>query len=163
MIEVFKKVRRNTNYSVSNLGSIRNDKNNKILKPFNSTTGYLKVNLGHKVRNIKVHRLVAEAFLKNPHGYPFINHKDLNRKNNKLSNLEWCSPKFNSEHAKKNGVISRPKHGNKGIYNPRAKLTEKQVISIRYAAGTSLQIGNMFGVSSSVVRDIKSRRSWKHI
>jgi len=163
MNEIFKKIERNTRYSVSNLGNVKNNKSNKLLKLFNSSNGYLKVNLGDKFRNVRVHRLVAKAFLQNPHNYPFINHKDFNRKNNKLSNLEWCSPKFNSEHAKNNGRISMPKFKNRGIHNPRAKLTEAQVSVIKNMPGTSLEVGKMFGVSSSVIRDIRGNRSWKHV
>lgn len=69
----------------------------KIRKLYSDKDGYLLIALnkdGAK-KTFKVHRLVAEAFIPNPHNYPQINHKDENVKNNKASNLEWCTAKYN--------------------------------------------------------------------
>lgn len=85
-------------YEVSNTGLVRslnfnNTSRAKILKPGNNGWGYLAVNLCkdgiHK--RILVHRLVAEAFLPNPLNLETVNHKDENRANNNVSNLEWMS------------------------------------------------------------------------
>lgn len=98
-------------YEVSNYGKIKSlnrkikNKNNKIiilkekiLKPAPIKTGHLNVILSKN--NIKkhcyVHRLVAEAFIKNPKKLPFINHKDENPKNNYVNNLEWCDAQYNN-------------------------------------------------------------------
>lgn len=56
-----------------------------------------------------LHRLVAEAFLPNPLGLPEVNHKDAVKANNRCSNLEWCSPKENTDHAKRLGLYKSPK------------------------------------------------------
>lgn len=64
--------------------------------------GYLRVSLSNgKVRHKRflVHRLVASAFIPNPHNYPQINHKDENKKNNSVSNLEWCTPLYNLQYS----------------------------------------------------------------
>ena len=84
-------------YWISNLGHVKNSKG-KILKPTVQVNGYYKVNLiKNKIsKNHTIHRLVAEAFIPNPDKLPEVNHKDENKLNNSVHNLEWCSHKYNS-------------------------------------------------------------------
>ena len=72
----------------------------RILKQNDDTHGYLKVNLTKhdKKKTFKVHRLVAQAFIPNPNNYTVINHKDENKTNNKVENLEWCTSKYNNNY-----------------------------------------------------------------
>lgn len=97
-------------YEVSNLGRVKalakphgNNSlfSTRILKQTTSTTGRLMVGLWRDGvrKGVQVHRLVAIAFIKNPHGKPQINHIDGNPKNNRVDNLEWCTPSENSKHA----------------------------------------------------------------
>lgn len=76
----------------------------QILKPYKTPKGYMKITLykdSKKVyRKCRVHRLVAETFLDNKDNLPEVNHKDGNKANNNLSNLEWCTQKENLEHAR---------------------------------------------------------------
>ena len=77
----------------------------KVKPPIQNRTGYLKVNLckdGNHKQHL-IHQLVAQAFIPNPNGYKCINHIDCNRTNNRVENLEWCTPKMNSQHAVKMG------------------------------------------------------------
>lgn len=87
-------------YQVSNCGRVKSIKFGKerILKPFTDGRGYLYVNLckNNKQKTYKVHRLVAEAFLPNPNNLPMINHRDENKSNNSVNNLEWCDVKYNN-------------------------------------------------------------------
>lgn len=68
----------------------------RIMKP-SCSRGYYVVTLTHDMvqRTVTVHRLVALAFIPNPKGYPMINHKDENKKNNYVENLEWCDARYN--------------------------------------------------------------------
>lgn len=87
-------------YSVTNKGEIFSHLTNKWLKPSLMTNGYKSVELFKrgKSKRILVHRLVAEAFIANPYNLPFINHKDEDKANNCVSNLEWCTPKYNQNY-----------------------------------------------------------------
>lgn len=96
-------------YEVSNLGRVKSLGNNKsrkekILKPAKDRKGYLYVILcrNGKVKNFKVHRLVAEAFLPNPEGFPEVNHKDEDKTNNQVENLEFCDCKYNINYGSHN-------------------------------------------------------------
>lgn len=89
-------------YQVSNLGRIKSLNfrgNNKegLLKPCKNSDGYLNVRLykDGNGKTLKVHRFVAEAFLSNPDNLPQVNHKDEDKTNNCVDNLEWCDIKYN--------------------------------------------------------------------
>lgn len=84
-------------YEISNKGRVRSlcgrYGKNRIVKLGNGSRGYLNVCLCNKGKQTtrNVHRIVAETFLPNPESLPCVNHKDENRKNNNVDNLEWCS------------------------------------------------------------------------
>lgn len=84
-------------YEVSNLGRVKNCRNDKIMKQF-ECRGYLRIGLtkNHKQIKYPVHRLVAMAFIPNPNNLPFVNHKDENKLNNCVENLEWCTAQYNN-------------------------------------------------------------------
>ena len=99
-------------YEVSNLGRVKSLNYNhtgkeKILKS-NKVKGYLQVTLfkNGKMKYFKVHRLVATSFIPNPMGLPEVNHKDEVKINNVVSNLEWCSAKYNSNFGSRNKRIA---------------------------------------------------------
>ena len=93
-------------YEVSNLGRIRNIRTNHILKMTNQYGNYFSIILydGVRRKTTRVHRLVAEAFIPNPNNYSCVNHKDMNKQNNCVDNLEWCTQSYNSNHAIQNGA-----------------------------------------------------------
>lgn len=80
-------------YEVSDCGQVRSLRNDCLLKQCVGSKGYLLVTLckSGTQKTANVHRLVAEAFLENPNSYPCVNHIDENKRNNDVSNLEWCS------------------------------------------------------------------------
>lgn len=98
--EVWRVIKLYDNYSVSTNGSVRSDIRRKVLHQYEDKDGYLKVALSsHSVqKRFLVHRLVAEAFIPNPEGKPCINHKDGNKQNNCVENLEWCTLSENQRH-----------------------------------------------------------------
>ncbi|WP_288638843.1 NUMOD4 domain-containing protein [uncultured Lentilactobacillus sp.] len=114
-------------YQVSNFGRVRSlDKkvkcrggkyrlmSGRIMRSVHSGTNYSAVNLykGKHHRMQYVHRLVAEAFIPNPNGYLEINHKDENKENNNVSNLEWCDRTYNNNYGIHNLRISQARKSN---------------------------------------------------
>lgn len=134
-------------YMVSNYGRVKSifekiiDKNGKvfkhkpkIIKQWFSTTGYLLVKLRQDMK--KVHRLVGYAFIPLREGATDINHKDCNPLNNRVENLEWCTPKENSAHAILN------KRNKKYTY-----LDKEKVIEMYKQGITAQEIANSMSVN----------------
>lgn len=100
-------------YAITNCGKVWSYRKNTFLKSY-LARGYFKVCLckdgTHK--QLLVHRLVAETFLPNPQNLPQINHKDENKKNNCVENLEWCSAKYNINYGNHNEMVGK-KHRKK--------------------------------------------------
>lgn len=98
-------------YQVSNKGRVKRLKYGKehILSPLINSFGYLKVGLCKNgiVKQLKIHRLVANAFIPNPHNLPEINHRDENKKNNCVENLEWMRHIDNCNYGSRNKRLSR--------------------------------------------------------
>lgn len=107
MNEIWKSVSGfNDKYQISSFGRVRN-LHGKILKPI-CKNGYLTVDLYHLKHNyVYIHRLVAIAFLPNDGLLPQVNHKDENKHNNHVENLEWCSVKYNANYGTRNFRISK--------------------------------------------------------
>lgn len=116
-------------YQVSNLGRVKSlprFRNNQfngseiIMKP-HFINGYLNIMLvkdGIKKRFF-VHRLVACAFIPNPYNLPFVNHKDENKENNCVDNLEWCTAKYNSNYGNRNKKMLESRNKNGGSWSEK--------------------------------------------
>lgn len=110
--EIWKKTI-NGKYEISNLGRLKaTGKQKKIVKLFTSSRGYYRYSVFSLRKNFTIHRLVAEAFIPNPNKCPQVNHKDGNKLNNNVSNLEWCTQSENMTHADKTGLRIMPKGKN---------------------------------------------------
>ena len=94
-------------YEASTDGHIRNKKTKRVLKEFVGKDGYVRTQFDGKTR--LVHRVIAFAFIASDVNKPFVNHKDGNKQNNSVDNLEWCTRKYNSYHAKINKLINSTK------------------------------------------------------
>lgn len=179
-------------YQASNLGRVRSlDRNvfqlnrgtypcvrflkGKILKPLDNGNGYLYVHLGKGKKAI--HRLVLNTFSPNKKSNKLhVNHKDFNKYNNTLSNLEWVTCHQNNQHLLKNKKVNFSKGENKH----NSKLTNSDVIQIKkmlrenewykknvsrnkLGKPTKKEIANKFNINPSVISQISKNRIWKHI
>lgn len=134
------------------------------LKPY-LHNGYLYNTLckNSKYKTRLTHRLVAETFISNDFNKKEVNHTNGNKLDNRINNLEWVTPSENSQHAYAMGLSRHI--GLKGEKNPKAKLTDKQVLKIRSLRGiiTEDKLSKKYGVVKSVISAIMLRKSWKHI
>ena len=101
--EIWKPIEGYENYYISNLGNVKNIKG-KLLCLWKDNVGYLQVVLrkNKKKKHLRVHRLVAEAFIPNPDNLLQVNHKDSNKINNNVLNLEWITNQDNTKEGYKN-------------------------------------------------------------
>lgn len=162
-------------YQVSNLGNVKSlDRidcrgrhlKGKIVPHFSEKDGYLIVSFCKNgiAKHFRVHRLVASAFIQNPHNLSEVNHKDENKKNNCAENLEWCNTKYNINYGKRNQRVSEALSGEK-TYNH--KLTEEQVKEIRSTYQrrskdfNAKKLSKMYGVSLSHISRIINKKRWR--
>ena len=128
-------------YEVSNIGNVRNVRRNKLLRLQKTNNGYIRVVLSKNgiKTGFQVHRLIAQAFLPNPDNLPQINHKDEDKTNNNVTNLEWCDAKYNNNYGSrkdkaretliKNGYctgLSKEEYMKEYREKNREKIREKQ-------------------------------------
>ena len=131
--EIWKIINGYENYMISSFGRVKSldryvrGKNNsiyikkgKLLKLYTDKDGYQTVMLYHnnKKKLLKVHRLVAEAFLDNPNNLSQVNHKDENKLNNSVENLEWCDAKYNVNYG--TAIERRSKTRTNGIFSKKS-------------------------------------------
>jgi len=150
------------NYYVTEDGRVISKKRNIEIKPNIKKTGYTNTILSveGKTLHIPIHRLVAETYIPNPDNKPCVNHKDGNKLNNAVSNLEWVSYKENIAHAISTGL----KTSIAGTNNPKAKLTREIVEQIRkdYRTIKSYRkVAKLYNIDYTSVYDIVKFRTWK--
>jgi len=136
----------------------------KVLKGSVKSNGYRYVTLSRegdgKSVSYLLHRLVGSTFINNPENYPVINHKDGDKLNNKVENLEWCTYKENNKHARLNNL-----NNNVGESHINATLSDCEVEVIRkiYKKGmlTQNQIASLFNIHEGTVSKIilRTRRN----
>ena len=137
----WKEIKNHPNYMVSKNGQIKNIKNDKVLNcNCNTKNSYRKVNID-KI-NIYIHRVVAETFIPNPNNYKYVNHKDEDKLNNNVENLEWCTQKYNCNYGTRNKKISESI--SKSEYKNNVKKYYKEVYKKEnhWAYGTKNKTSN---------------------
>lgn len=150
-------------YLVSRWGQVFSLISDKVLKPGAHTRGYVQLTLCKNGRyyNKLVHRLVMEAFVGPcPEGMQ-VNHKDGDKLNNCLSNLEYVTKSENEKHAHKTGLKNQA-----GSLNGYSFFIEKDIpiIRQRYSDGETQQfIADDYGVCRETIRAIVNRKNWKNV
>lgn len=153
---------------VSQDGEVYSLKAKKTLSVRIKQDGYLYVRIrlkDHSEKCLFIHRLVALAFIPNPRNKPEVNHKDFDKTNNCDSNLEWVTRLENIEYSQKHDRYKKA-YNNTGAKNPKAKLTEEQVISIRklYNQGMCIaDIAKKYRRGWSTINNIVKGLTWTHL
>lgn len=139
--------------------------NERQLKGSINSAGYLTVTLSYngKAESKFIHRIVAETFIENRNNLEQVNHKDRNKLNNKVANLEWMTARDNSLHGNE---LESDKERNRGVANPNSKLKTNDVFEIREMRekGMKIQeIADEYDVHNSVISNICNGKSWRHV
>jgi hypothetical protein len=167
--EIWKNIDGFKNYQVSNFGNIRSifasgnnwsKKRIKAIKPrIGNNSGYYAINLrkNSKRITIRVHRLVANAFITNSENKPQVNHKNGIKTDNMVCNLEWVTASENIKHAWDIGLISvKRKRPTRLTYEKALEIRE-----VRNTAGHSIKkISELFGISCASVFNIIHDKTW---
>ncbi len=142
-------------YEITKSGEVINKNTNRVLKPQLNGKGYYRVCIGGRLKF--VHRLVAQKYVPNPNNKPQVNHKDGNKLNNCVDNLEWVDNIENRKHAVENGLHL---YGEKCSYS---KLNKQQVNFIRnHKEISNVELAWLFNVERSTISSVKNYRSWKN-
>lgn len=149
-------------YEIDDCGVIKNKTTGKILKPIKKMNGYSAVTLykkGTKPRQMLVHRLIAIHYIQNPDNKKEINHKDGNKLNSNIDNLEWATSSENNLHAIRSG-LRRINHG-EYLNWCKTKIDVVKEIKKRIKGGhTNKQIAEILKIRAHIVCDIRNGRSW---
>jgi NUMOD4 motif/HNH endonuclease len=160
MKEEWRTIDTHPEYLVSSRGRVKRD--DHILRPGRDTQGYLQVSLCRLgvPKQIRVHRLVAEAFIPNPHNKPQVNHRNPPKQNNCVDNLEWATNSENEAHAIVNGLINT-----KGTRNGMSVLSPEKVKEIRSKAGkiTQRALAKQYGVVQQTISRVVRHELWGHV
>lgn len=161
MTEIYKQVKKFPYlYLVSNLGNVKslpkgdgNGNRERILIP-DTSTPYLRVTLSDNGKTVRVpiHVLVAQSFIPNPDNKPFVNHKDLDKRNNNVSNLEWCTQSENAQHAYLNGVLTGIQKG--------ADALKVKAFQCNSSKGLLIYKDNFITVFSKPLKNNPTKNHW---
>ena len=142
-------------YEITRNGEIINKTNNHMLTPQPNGKGYLRVKIDGKLQF--VHRLVATKYIPNPNNYEQVNHKDGNKLNNCVDNLEWVSNQMNRTHAVETGLHLQ------GEDCSWSKLDWEKVEYIRNHPEISAKaFAEKYNVAERTIRDARNYKTWKN-
>lgn len=148
-------------YEVSNKGRVRNCKG-KIKSMYKNNKGYLCLSLHYKgkTHHPTIHRLVAKAFILNPNNYNQVNHKDYDKSNNTIDNLEWCNQRYNYDEGMKNFQYSK----NENHFYSKLRNSDIPIIYNLYKLGfTRVTVSRIFGINPSSLEAIEKGISYRQL
>lgn len=148
-------------YEVSDKGRVRDLKGN--IKPmYKNNKGYLCLSLyvNGKTYHPTIHRLVAKTFIENLNNYPQINHKDCNKLNNDITNLEWCNQRYNYDEGMKTFQYSK----NENHFYSKLKNSDIPMIYNLYKLGfTRVTVSRIFNINPSSLEAIEKGVSYREL
>lgn len=161
-MEVWKKIEDYEGlYEVSNTGKVKDLKGN--IKPmYKNNKGYFCLSLYYKGKTYHptVHRLVAKAFIPNLNNYAQINHKDCDKSNNNVDNLEWCNQRYNYNEGMKTFQYSK----NEEHYFAKLKNSDIPIIYELYKLGfTRVTVSRIFNINPSSLEAIEKGISYREL
>lgn len=180
-MEIFKEMSGYPDYEISNYGRVKTKSRNvrythavtgkehfrttneRFLKQYdNNRTGYkfIQPRLNGKPKNETIHRLVALTFIDNLKSLPCVNHKDGNKHNNCVDNLEWCSNEYNHSHATLTGLKAKGETVSNSKLNKHSIYAIKKLIKMKWSDNN---IAELFEVSRSTIHQIRVKKTWVHV
>lgn len=129
------------------------------MKLHKDKNGYININLylEKKPKRHLIHRIVAVAFIPNPENKPQVNHKDGNKENNNINNLEWNTCSENTQHSYDTGLKQ------KGNIHHNSKITEAQVLEIRESKMMQKDLAIKYKISAAQVSNIIKKKKWTYL
>ena len=147
-------------WEISDSGKVRNRRTQKYLKLRMRKDGYIDVKLNYK--RYLVHRLVALLFIENPENLQQVNHRDGQRNNPRVENLEWVNQYQNMRHAIETGLFP----DREGERNGRATITKAQALLIKSLLSegfTMKYIAMKLNLSYTIITNIKYGKAWSYL
>lgn len=178
-MEIFKSMSGYPDYEISNFGRVKTKQRlvrythavtnkehfrltkERFLKQYdNNRTGYkfIQPRLYGKPSNETIHRLVALTFLDQTEGLTQVNHKDGNKHNNHVDNLEWCTISYNHQHATRTGLKANGSRIGTSKLNERCVLAIKKLFTMGWKDS---EIAKLFDISRPTVNMIRNAKAWK--
>lgn len=145
-----------SNYSITETGKIFSHLSKKWRKT-RLVNGYPSINIKNdsdKMVWTSIHLLVAKMFIENPLNLKYVNHRDGNKSNNRISNLEWCDMQYNAQHAVVNRLSDLRKHDDRVIHEICKKMQE---------GWRNCDIEKEFNISNSLISKIRTGVNYKEI
>lgn len=170
--ELWRVVPTNHNYAVSNFGRVKRitrrsgTQVGKILRDWHNehSSRYKVVTLRDSsgAKTIRVHSLVAEAFLPTKTPGLQVNHKNGNRLDNRVCNLEYVTPKENTNHSIRLG-LKKDISGERNFNNKLSEIQVREIFFLSHQGVTQTDLAKRFGVVPQTISKIKTGLRWKHL